>query len=103
MSSDSFMIDSFISYMATNPEEDPFSDEWKGQNKTAAPAFDFNKIIRILLLMGLGFILICSPILCIFMLVVGDFSFEGAWLSIAITVAELGYLIRKIILTKSRK
>ena len=103
MSSDRFMIDSFISYMATHPKEDPFSDEWKGQTKKAAPSFDFYKIIGALLILGLGFVLICAPILCICMLVINDFGLEGAWLFWIITAAEIGYLIWRIIKSKNRR
>lgn len=101
-SDDRVIINSFMSYMATHPEEDPFSSKWQGPPARSTSS-DGYEIIGYLFIIGIVIIGIASPILCIWMLGLGDFEAEGAWVFWIITAGEIGYLVWCIIKNRIKK
>jgi len=91
---DELNVNSFMGYMQTRPEEDPFSSKYNPSTSytTGTGCISLESILRFLFIAAVGFLAITSPILCIIYLFV-DIEFEGLWALWMITIAEIGLLI----------
>ena len=100
---DDELINSFMGYMLTHPEEDPFSSKYNPpvSYSTSTGGISIEPIIGWLFIAAIAFIAIASPVFSVILLFV-DIHYEDLWVFLLITIADIGWLIWYLFFKKKK-